>query len=218
MNNMINEYVIDAIKEYKIIAIMRKIPADRILATAEALYKGGIRLIEVTFDQGKKTGEQETLDAIKELEAAFKGRMHIGAGTVVTESQVEKAVEAGAKYIISPNTDEAVIRKTKALGAVSIPGAFTPTEIVRAHQAGADFVKVFPAGDLGVGYLKAVRAPLSHIPMLAVGGVDENNLQDYLESGMSGVGVGSNIVKMSLIQSGDYEKIEELARKYTCRI
>lgn len=213
-----NENVLDAIRKYKIIAIMRKVPGDSVLATAEALYKGGIRLIEVTFDQEKEIQQQDTLSAIKELESVFKGRLHIGAGTVITENQVEKAMEAGAKYIISPNTDVAVIKRTKKLGAVSIPGAFTPTEVITAYQAGADFVKIFPAGNLGIDYLKAMKAPLSHIPMLAVGGVNENNLKDYLESGMIGVGVGSNIIKMSLIHDGNYKEMEELARKYTCQI
>jgi len=213
-----NKSVLDTIKEHKIIAIMRRIPREHALTAAEALYRGGIRLIEVTFDQEKKIPEQDTLSVIEEMEKAFRGRMHIGAGTVITEAQVEKAVKAGAQYIISPNADEAVIRKTKKLSAVSIPGALTPTEIVAAHQAGADFVKVFPAGSLGVGYLKAVMAPLSHIPMLAVGGIDENNLKDYLNAGIAGAGIGSNIVNDSLIQKGDFDRIEELARRFTCQV
>lgn len=213
-----NQNVLEAIKEYKIIAIMRRIPREHALPAAEALYQGGIRLIEVTFDQEKKIAEQDTLSVIEEMEKVFRGRMCIGAGTVITEEQVEKAVEAGAKYIISPNTDEAVIRRTKKLGAVSIPGALTPTEVAAAYRAGADFVKVFPAGSLGISYLKAVMAPLSHIPMLAVGGINENNLRDYLNAGMAGAGIGSNIVNESLVQSGGYDQIEALARKFTCQI
>ncbi len=218
MSKVISENVIEAIREYKIIAIMRKVPRDRILAAAEALYKGGVRLIEVTFNQESGEIDRDTLSAIKEIDKAFNGGLFIGAGTVLTEYQVEKAVEAGAQYILSPNTDAAVIRRTKSLGAISIPGAFTPTEIVAAYQAGADFVKVFPAGQLGVGYLNAIIAPLSHIPMIAVGGIDEKNLSEYLGLGIAGVGIGSNIVKMSLIEDGEFDKVTKLAEKYTCMI
>ena len=98
------------------------------------------------------------------------------SGTVLTTAEVQQAVDAGARYIISPNVNPDVIRETKRLGAVSIPGALTPTEVATAYAYGADFVKLFPAGELGLSYIKAIRAPLAHIPMLAVGGVNENNL------------------------------------------
>ena len=128
------------------------------------------------------------------------------------------ARDAGAKYIISPNTDEKVIKKTNECGMVSIPGALTPTEIQYAHACGADFVKLFPADNLGIGYIKAVLAPLSHIKLLAVGGVNENNLKDFLNVGVKGVGIGSNITKKELIKQGQYDEITKLAKKYTIQI
>ena len=124
----------------------------------------------------------------------------------------------GARYLISPNTDKEIIDFASAHNLVSIPGAMTPTEIVTAYNFGADFVKLFPSDSLGLGYIKAVRAPLSNIPMLAVGGVNENNIGDFLSTGISGVGVGSNIVKRDLVENNDFEGITELALKYTSKI
>ena len=98
---------------------------------------------------------------------------------------------------------------------VSMPGALTPTEIVTAHRAGADFVKLFPITSLGTGYVKAVKAPLSQVKLLAVGGITENNMQEYLDAGVVGFGIGSNIVDKKSVGKGDFEKISELAKKYT---
>ena len=101
---------------------------------------------------------------------------------------------------------------------VSIPGAFTPTEIATAYNAKANFVKLFPAGILGMDYIKAICSPLNHIPIVAVGGVNENNLKDFFAVGVKAVGVGSNIVKVSLINEGRYDELEALARKYVCQL
>ncbi|NLT98991.1 MAG: bifunctional 4-hydroxy-2-oxoglutarate aldolase/2-dehydro-3-deoxy-phosphogluconate aldolase [Christensenellaceae bacterium] len=212
------EHVIERIKEHKIIAIVRGVALDDIVPTAHALMDGGIRLLEVTFNQSSSTGEQDTAEAIRRLCSAFGDDMIIGAGTVVSERQVAVAVEAGAQYIISPNTDAAVIRKTLELGAVSIPGALTPTEVLYAHNLGAHFVKLFPAGNLGTGYIKAIRAPISHIPLLAVGGVNDKNLMDFFKAGVSGVGVGANIVDNKLIKEKKFDELTALARLYTSQL
>jgi 2-dehydro-3-deoxyphosphogluconate aldolase/(4S)-4-hydroxy-2-oxoglutarate aldolase len=210
---MDKQQVIQSISKYKIIAIARNVPADAILKTADALYEGGIRLIEVTFNQ--QAAPTDTAKAIKALSSTFEGKMLIGAGTVLSVEQVELAAEAGGKYIISPNVDQDVIRRTNELGLVSIPGAFTPSEVVSARNSGADFVKLFPAGELGIGYIKALRAPINHIPMLAVGGVDQHNLKDFLAAGIQGVGIGSNIVSNKLINAGNFAGLTELAKAYT---
>jgi 2-dehydro-3-deoxyphosphogluconate aldolase/(4S)-4-hydroxy-2-oxoglutarate aldolase len=139
---------------------------------------------------------------------------HIGAGTVLTETQVIKAASAGAKFIISPDTNPAVIQKTKALGLISMPGALTPTEASLASRSGADFVKLFPIGSLGKDYLKAIKAPLSNVRFLAVGGVDVSNARDYMSAGAVGIGIGSGIASAALIKSGDFAKITEQARRY----
>ena len=204
-----------AIHQYKIIVIIRGVQAAYIKSLANALYKGGIRLIEVTFNQKNgSNGITETAECIKIIKESTDGHIHVGAGTVLTARQLHAAASAGAEYIVSPNVDIDVIKETKKLGLISIPGALTPTEIITAHKAGADFVKLFPAGDLGLGYIKSIIAPINHIPMLAVGGVDEKNISDFLNAGLCGVGVGSNIIPKNLVENGRFDEITELAKVY----
>ena len=207
--------VIEAIEREKIIVIVRGVAADKLIPLAEAMYEGGIRLLEVTYSADGSVSDEETAKNIEMLSKHFEGRMYIGAGTVITEKQVELTKKAGGKFIISPDTYENVIRKTRELDMVSMPGALTPTEIQKAHRCGADFVKLFPITNLGTEYVKAVKAPLSHIKFLAVGGINENNMADYLKAGVCGFGIGSNIVNKKLIDSGDYASITQLAKKYT---
>ena len=139
--------------------------------------------------------------------------MMVGAGTVTTPELVELAASAGAQYIISPDVNVDVIHRTRELGLVSLPGAMTPTEVMTAHLAGADFVKLFPAGNLGISYVKAIRAPISHVKLLAVGGVNEDNVADFLHAGMVGAGVGGNLANKKWIEAGEYDKITQTARK-----
>lgn len=204
----------DEIKENKIIAIIRGVKPEDIAETAKALYDGGIRLMEVTFNQSSKNGEQDTYESIKAICENFQD-VYVGAGTVMTEKQVEIAHKAGAKYIISPNINLKVINKSLEFNMISLPGAFSPTEIVNAYEAGAEFVKIFPAGDLGLSYIKAIRSPISHIPLLAVGGVNHNNIKDYLSTGIDGVGVGSCLVNTKLIEEGKFDELTKLALKFT---
>jgi 2-dehydro-3-deoxyphosphogluconate aldolase/(4S)-4-hydroxy-2-oxoglutarate aldolase len=206
------------INKYKIIAIMRNVALKDVLPTVKALYKGGIHLVEVTFNQKSETCIEDTVNSIKQINDFSDGNMFVGAGTVLTNEQVDAAVSAGAKYIISPNTNLEVIRHTIKLGAVSIPGAFTPSEITTAYEAGASYVKLFPAEVLGINYIKAIRGPINHIPLLAVGGVNDENLKDFFAVGVSGVGIGSNIVKSSLIKEGKLDELTELTKKYTVQI
>ena len=159
------------LREKKLISIVRGAPTEKITKIADAIYRGGFRFMEITFDQSGKTPHAVTAEQIRIVREAFDGRLHVGAGTVMTEAQLKLAAEAGAEYIISPNVDTAIIRATKAAGLISIPGAFTPSEIAGAYQAGADFVKLFPVDCVDLKYIKAVRAPINHIPLLAVSGV-----------------------------------------------
>ncbi len=205
--------MIQALQESKIIAIVRGCYGKQeSIRIAEALYRGGIRFMEVTFDH-KSADYQKTVDAIAAASEAMGDKMYMGAGTVLTPHQVNLAAAAGAKYIISPDTKPDVIRRTKELGLLSMPGAMTPTEIELAYQSGADFVKVFPVGALGAEYLKAVRAPLGHIPMLAVGGVDNTNIGQFLKSGACGAGVGGKLVRKEWVDAGQYEQITQAAKR-----
>lgn len=208
------ETVIQAVEKYKLVAILRGVPEEKLSRVAQALYDGGVRLLEITYSPDGSVSDEETARRIGLLAKEFAGRMHIGAGTVLTREQVRLTKEAGGRFIISPNVDEAVIRETCALGLVSMPGALTPTEICNAHSFGADFVKLFPAGDMGVGYVKSVKAPLSHIKMLAVGGINEKNLASYLHTGVCGFGIGSNIVSKKMVDENDYQGITALAREF----
>lgn len=203
----------DIIKQEKLIAILRGIPSDQIVDLAEALYAGGIRLIEVTFDQ-KAADPQDTVKGIAEISSKMKGRVRVGAGTVLSKEQVRLAAEAGAEYIISPDTNREVIEETKRLGLLSMPGAMTPSEIASAYRFGADFVKVFPCSNLGPSYIKAVSAPLSHIPLIAVGGVKPENEKDFLNAGACGVGAAGNMVNKEWLKNREFDKITEVAKQF----
>lgn len=207
------ETVLRWIEQEKVIAIVRGAEPEQCKAVAKALYDGGIRLMEITYNQKQPESWQSTADVIAALTKEYAGKMIIGAGTVTCPELVEMTATAGGAFVISPDTDPAVIRKTRELGLVSMPGAMTPSEIKSACVAGADFVKLFPAGSLGPEYLRAVRAPLNHIKMTAVGGVTEKNAADFLRAGAAGLGVGGNLARKSWIEAGEYEKITAAARE-----
>ena len=204
--------IMELIEQNRVIAIVRGMHPDQMAPLARALERGGIRMMEITFNQNAPDTFQNTVNAIRTLSQNMRD-MAIGAGTVMTLEQLHMAADAGARYIISPDVNPALIAETKRLGLTSLPGAMSPTEIVTAWNAGADAVKVFPIGDLGVGYLKAIRAPLSHIPLIAVGGVNERNCADFLRAGAIGVGVGGQLVNREWIDAGEFYKIASLAGK-----
>ena len=207
------ETVIQEIYKNKIIAIIRGMDKEKTVNIARALYEGGIRFVEVTFNQKNPDKFYETADCIRAIREEMGNKMYVGAGTVTSAELVNMAAEAGALYIISPDTDVEVIRRTKELGLVSMPGAYTPTEAKTAYVNGADFIKLFPCIGDGPAYVKALCAPFNHIPFLAVGGVDAENAASYLKAGAIGVGVGSSLTKKAWIEAGDYHKITEEAKK-----
>ncbi len=207
--------VIKSLEQNKIIAIFRGIPKDKILNTAEALYEGGVRLVEVTYSADKTVSDEETAEIIKMLVENFKGRMFIGAGTVFTKKQVMLTKKAGGSFIVSPNVDKNIIAKTVKEGLVSIPGAFTPTEICDANKFGADFVKLFPVAGLGADYVKAIKAPLNHIKMLVVGGITPDKIKEYSLAGACGFGLASNIIDSKCVEAGDWQAITQRAKAYT---
>lgn len=212
------EQVINSVLENKIIVILRGFARETLIPLAEAMYDGGIRLIEITFSADGKISDEAIAADIKLLADHFGNRMHIGAGTVLKESQVELVKAAGGKFIISPDMNESIIGKTRELGLVSMPGALTPTEVQAAHRAGADFVKLFPVSTFGADYVKAITAPLSHIKLLAVGGVKDTNMREYLDAGACGFGIGTTIANKKFVENGEYDKITELAKKYVAAL
>ena len=206
------EQIKNVIRKEKLIAIVRGVESEKCIRIAQALYDGGIRLMEITYDQKRPEGWEDTARTIGAVGKAFEGKMYVGAGTVTCPELAELTHKYGGRFIISPDMNPEVIRRTVELGMVSIPGAMTPTEVMQAHRAGAHFVKMFPAGTLGVGYFKAVKAPISHVELLVVGGVDEKNVADFLAAGAAGAGIGGNLVNAAWVRAGEYEKITQTAK------
>lgn len=211
---ILREQIINTVREKKIIVIARGVEKEKLIPLTEALYEGGIRLLETTYSADGKISDDETAENIKMLSSHFDGRMYIGAGTVLTEKQIELTKNAGGKFIISPDTNGAVIKKTRELGMVSIPGALTPSEVQSAHLYGADFVKLFPVCSLGTEYVKLIKTPLSHIELLAVGGIQQNDMAEYLAAGVSGFCIGSNIIDKNALAKNNYKAITELAKEF----
>ena len=203
------------ISDEKIIMIVRGVGTEKLPMLAEAMWRGGIRLMECTYDASGRIPDEVIAGGIESLVSGFSGIMCIGAGTVLKINQVRLTGAAGGSFIISPDTNEDIITETKSSGLISIPGALTPTEAMCAHRAGADFVKLFPVSQLGASYVKALSAPLSHIRFLAVGGVGCENLPSLLSAGAVGVGIGLNDRDRESIEQNDFEHIEAKCRKLT---
>jgi 2-dehydro-3-deoxyphosphogluconate aldolase / (4S)-4-hydroxy-2-oxoglutarate aldolase len=180
--------ILSGILENKIVAIIRGSKPEHVLAIANALYEGGIKVLEITMNSPK------ALHVIEEVSGALGDKVLVGAGTVLDKETAREALLAGAKFILSPTVDIETIKMTKRYGAVSIPGAFTPTEILQAYENGGDIIKVFPASSLGPGYIKDIHGPLPQIPLLPTGGIDLTNIGAYIKAGAVGVGLGSALV------------------------
>ena len=209
---MCNLELLSCLRQDKLIAICRGAEGESLLSLAAAICAGGIRFIEVTFQQEREDCADLARQNIKAL-CDMPGIIP-GAGTVLSPDQVRAAYEAGAKYIVSPNTDPAVIAETKRLGLISIPGALTPSEIMAAHNAGADLVKLFPTATMGLKYFKDLRAPLSHIGLVVTAGITPDNLGDYLKAGAFAAGISSPLCDKELMAAGDFAEITRRARAF----
>lgn len=184
------------ILNHKIVAIIRGVAPADVPRVAEALYTGGIRLLEVTLNS------PGALTAIETLSGQMEGRMLIGAGTVLAASDANNAIAAGARFIISPTWDAAVIRTARDAGVVSIPGAYTPTEVLQAYKAGGEIIKVFPAQS--AAYIKDLRGPLPHIPLMPTGGVNQENIGAFKNAGAVAFGIGSSLVDAKYTVDANY--------------
>lgn len=209
-----SDKILEKILLHKVVVIVRKTYGEQLVNLAQAMYDGGIRLIEVTFDQADKDNIQKTSEAVSLLNERMPADMEIGAGTVLSQEQVCAAAGARAGFIISPNVNKAVIEKTKELGLISIPGAMTPTEILQAHEYGADIVKLFPAGYLGMRYIKDILAPISHVKLLATAGVNETLFSQLLDAGIAGVGISGQLTDKTLIAQGRFSELRDRAKVY----
>lgn len=208
---MEREQGLSELNRTRIIAILRGVRESDIERLAEALLAGGITVLEITLNT---PGAPQM---IQKLQRTHGDRLYIGAGTVLDSDDLQTALNAGASFIVTPNTDEAVINRCRDLGVPIFPGAMTPTEIVRAWKAGATAVKLFPSASLGIGYIKELQGPLKSIPMVAVGGVNTENIADFIRSGCHAVGIGGYVINLREIEAGNFAWVTERARQLTDR-
>jgi 2-dehydro-3-deoxyphosphogluconate aldolase / (4S)-4-hydroxy-2-oxoglutarate aldolase len=205
------EQGLQEIERSRIVVIIRGVGTEEIVPLADALYRGGITVMEVTMNT------PGALDMIRTLQQQFGDRIFIGAGTVLDARDAEQAIEAGASFLVTPNVDVESIQYAQGRGIPIYPGAMTPTEIVTAWKAGASAVKIFPGASLGIGYLRELQGPLSHIPMVAVGGIHEDNIQQYLQI-CAAVGIGGSLVSLKDIAAGNFQAITEKAARLTAKV
>lgn len=200
--------VLKKIGELGVVLVVRCETEDQAVNGISAVIAGGIRAVEITFTVPGAPG------VIRRVGHDLGDAVLLGAGTVLTAEEAEDAVDAGARYLIAPNTDEKVIGAAKRLGVPIIPGAFTPTEVVRAWDLGADAVKIFPASLGGPAYIRALRAPLPHIPLVPTGGVDERTVGEFFRAGAFAVGAGGALFDRKRLQVRDYAGMTEVAKRF----
>ena len=191
-----------------IVAVMRAQTGEKLVDVAEALLAGGVKVMEVTFTV------PNALQVLEEVANRMGDRILLGAGTVLDPETARIAILAGAQFIVSPATDPEVIQLCRRYDKVVLPGAFTPTEVVQAWQAGADIVKVFPSDCVGPQYLKALRGPLPQVRLMPTGGVNLDTAAEFLRCGACALGVGGALVSSQAVADGDMAAIESLARRY----
>ncbi|MFD2613883.1 bifunctional 4-hydroxy-2-oxoglutarate aldolase/2-dehydro-3-deoxy-phosphogluconate aldolase [Paenibacillus gansuensis] len=198
----------EAVVRHKIIAILRGLSDQEADAVVEALADGGIRLVEATLNTAGALG------MIHRWREKYDAGLYVGAGTVLNVEMAKDAAAAGAQFMISPNFDPKVVEYGIKQGIDVYPGVMTPTEIVNAWNAGAKAVKIFPSATLGLNYIKEIRAPLDSIPMIATGGVTLANFPDFLQAGVTAVGLGSSLADKQAIREGRFDRIAESARAF----
>ncbi|MGI6456161.1 MAG: bifunctional 4-hydroxy-2-oxoglutarate aldolase/2-dehydro-3-deoxy-phosphogluconate aldolase [bacterium] len=201
------------ILESGIVAVIRAQSSEQLVDVVKALREGGVKAIEVTMTTPNALEVIHTVSELMKNEDAV-----IGVGTVLDAETCRAAILAGAEFIVSPTLDLRVIEMAKRYSAVSIPGAYTPTEILTAWQAGADIVKVFPATSVGPGYFKDVLAPLPQVRLSPTGGVSLETVKDFIQAGACAVAVGGNLVSKKALAEKDWKGITETARQFVQKI
>ena len=195
-----------------IVAIIRANSANELIDAAAAIHEGGVSVIEVTMTT------PNALQVISDVSSAYGDSVLVGAGSVLDAETARAVMLAGAEFIVSPVTKADVIEICNRYGKVVIPGAFTPTEILAAWEAGADYVKVFPSSGVGASYIKDVKAPLPHIPLVPTGGINAENAAEFIAAGATALGVGSSLVNNQLIESGQFDSLTERAKKLSAEV
>ncbi len=191
-----------------IIAVVRAQKAEQVIPLSEALLAGGVIAIEITMTT------PNALDAIRQARAEFADRALVGVGTVLDAGTCRRAVESGAEFVVTPICRPQFVELAHAADRPIMLGAYTPTEAQAAYEAGADFIKIFPADTLGPGYMKALRAPLPHLRLVPTGGVDVHNVADFLKAGCAALGVGSSLVSAKILQQADWTELTRKAAQF----
>jgi 2-dehydro-3-deoxyphosphogluconate aldolase / (4S)-4-hydroxy-2-oxoglutarate aldolase len=206
---MNKSWVLQRIRDIGLVPVVRAESADQAKRAVAAIMAGGVSVLEVTMTV------PGAVDVIEQLSQAFGSEALIGAGTVLDPETANKCISAGAQFIVSPALNEETIAFCRARDIAIFPGALTPTEVVRAWNAGADAVKVFPAGAVGgASYLKALKAPLPHIELVPTGGVSLKTAADFIKAGAMALGVGADLVDMQALRDGNDQLITERARQF----
>ncbi len=206
----IKQQTISAIKNSGIIAIVRGVENQYLIPLFSALKEGGVLCAEITFGY---YDDEVTFEQLKEVCSQFGNEMYIGAGTVLDEKKAELAINAGAEFLVTPTVEKEVIDYCNQNDKVMISGAYTPTEINYAYNAGSHLVKLFPADSLGSKYIKSVKVPLIHIPIICFGGINCGNIAEYIRAGAIGAGIGGDLVDLKAIKAGDFESITLKAKQ-----
>lgn len=201
--------VVEFIESHKAVAVLRLPSPDLYDQIEEALISGGVKVIEITMTT------PDALSIIKKAAGKNRSDCVIGVGSVMDEETANKAVDAGAQFIVSPIIKESIIKAAVQHRVAVMPGAFTPTEIQRAYELGADIVKVFPAGILGMDFFTSVLAPMPHLKLMPTGGVSLTNAADWIKAGACAVGVGSALVDSQSLAQNDFDKIRRQAQAIT---
>ncbi|MBE0536037.1 MAG: bifunctional 4-hydroxy-2-oxoglutarate aldolase/2-dehydro-3-deoxy-phosphogluconate aldolase [Phycisphaerae bacterium] len=206
------EVVYESARRHGVIAIVRGVAPDVIVEIAEALYSGGIRLLEVTCNT------PGFADMIALLRDRTAGRMVIGAGTVITAALCEQALAAGAQYMVAPDVNPDVIRYCVVHNVAIFPGAQTATEILAAARLGARVVKIFPASAVGPGGIRQLRGPIDTVDFLAVGGVNLDNIGEYIAAGCIGIGIGGSVIRRDIVARRDWPALAAEAARYVAAV
>ncbi|HHT47775.1 MAG TPA: bifunctional 4-hydroxy-2-oxoglutarate aldolase/2-dehydro-3-deoxy-phosphogluconate aldolase [Firmicutes bacterium] len=205
---MNKEEVYRTLFETKVVAVIRVDNSANLLEAATALHKGGVRALEITMTS------PGALDAIKEANEKLDDDVVIGVGSVLDPETARAAIIAGVKFVVSPVLNLDIIRMCQRYSITCIPGAFTPTEILRAWEAGADFVKIFPATRLGPSFIKDIKGPMPQVKLTPTGGVNLDNAAEFIKAGASFVGAGGSLVKKQLIADKKWDQLTALAAQF----
>lgn len=210
---MKKDAILRSILEIGVVPVVRTSSAESAIRAIEAVYAGGIRAAEITMTV------PGAIKALEKLADAFGDKLVLGAGTVLDPETARICMLAGAEFFVTPALNLRTIEMAKRYSKVIMPGALTPTEVVTAWEAGADFVKVFPCGSVGgAKYIKSLKAPLPHIEMVPTGGVSLETTADFLRAGAAAVAVGAELIDAKTIAAGQYQIFEERARQFLAEV